>query len=106
MTAMAVSIYDAATEDISSRFAEIIAHMDISENTRVQYRREVKYFVSCLGGRVFHPNILVDFKTHLRARTDIGAGTKGKYLAVARSLCRELYRLQVLPVDVTAGVKG
>lgn len=106
MSSLAPSIYDAATEDVSLKVAEIIDHMDISETTRAQYQREIVYFVSWLNARVFHPNILIDFKKHLRARSDIGAGTKAKYLSVARSLCRELYRLQLIPLDVTAGLKG
>jgi site-specific recombinase XerC len=84
----------------------VIDGMDLSECSRVQYQREIKTFSNWLGTAPFYPNVLLDFKKALKARSDLSAGTKGKYLAVARSFLRELYRLQILPMDVTANVKG
>src|SRR4051812_12094733 len=84
----------------------ILDGMDVSEATRTQYRREVRHFLLWLGSTPLHPNILLDFKKYLRHRNDIGAGTKAKYLAVARTFLRELYRLGAIPVDLAAGIKG
>lgn len=84
----------------------IIDGMDVAEATRGQYRREIRVFLEWLDGGSLHPNTLVAFKKHLKARTDIGAGTKAKYLSVARAFLRELYRLQLIPTDITTNVKG
>lgn len=84
----------------------VINSMDVSECTRLQYQREVRRLLEWLAGRQLYPNVLLDWKKHLRARVDIGTGTKAKYLSVARALFRELYRLQLIPLDVTVGVKG
>jgi integrase len=84
----------------------VLDGMDISENSRTQYRRELRFFFGWLGGSALHPNVLLDFKKHLKACSDLSPGTQAKYLSVARSFLRELYRRQLLPVDVTANVKG
>lgn len=84
----------------------VINSMDISECTRLQYQREVRHFLLWLGAGQLYPNVLLDYKKHLKSRADIGTGTKAKYLAVARALFRELYRLGLIPVDVTVGIKG
>jgi site-specific recombinase XerD len=84
----------------------VIDGMDVSDSTRVQYQREIKVFANWLGAAPFYANVLLDFKMALRARSDLSGGTKAKYLMVARSFLRELYRLRILPMDVTVNVKG
>jgi integrase len=86
--------------------AAVLDGMDVSVATRVQYGREVRHFLAWAGTRPIHPNILLDFKKHLKARGDISSGTKAKYLAVARAFLRELYRAQAIPTDLTIGIKG
>ena len=95
-----------AVEIAVDHFATVLDGMDLSDSSRRQYLREIRVFANWLAGSALYPNVLRDFKKHLKARTDIGAGTKAKYLNVARSFLREAFRLQLLPVDITANVKG
>lgn len=81
----------------------VIDGIDIAPTSRVQYKREIRPFIEWLGSDSIHPNVLLAFKRHLQDRTDIGTGTKSKYLTVARVFLRELYRLHVIPIDVTGG---
>lgn len=71
--------------------------VDVSETTRLQYRRSVVPFIQWVGRRSLHDNILLDWKRHLQSRTDIGTGTKNKYLTVSRVFLRELNRKGNLP---------
>ncbi len=84
----------------------IIDGMDAGEATRAQYKRELKGFAAWMDGKPLHVNTLIEWKNYLRSRVDISAGTKSKYLSSARSFLRELYRLRLIPVDVTIGIKG
>jgi integrase/recombinase XerC len=69
----------------------------VSETTRVQYERSVIPFIKWVGKRPLHQNILLDWKRHLQSKTDIGTGTKNKYLTVSRVFLRELNRTGILP---------
>jgi integrase/recombinase XerD len=84
----------------------IIDSIDVSANTRSQYKRDIRHFLDWVGSNPLYPNVLLDFKRFLEGRSDIGTGTKSKYLTVSRVVLGELYRLQVIPVDVTKGVKS
>jgi integrase/recombinase XerD len=87
----------------------VLSLMDVSEETRTQYNREIVPFLMFLdksGGR-FYPSLLLDWKRHLERRKDIGTGTKNKYLTVGRVLLRELHRLYPSNVpDLTSGIKS
>jgi integrase len=107
MTIVALAVAKSSSGPSAAQISTVIDGMDLSDNSRVQYQRDIRVFGTWLDGRALYPNVLFDYKKHLRgSRNDLSTGTKAKYLAVARSLLRELYRLQVLPVDVTANVKG
>src|SRR6266566_1960541 len=106
MTSLAVVVRDELDGSLLAQVNQVIEALDLSESTRRQYKREVLPFLTWLGPSPLHPNILLDYKRHLQSRTDIGAGTKSKYLTVARVFLRELYRLRVIPVDVTAGIRS
>jgi site-specific recombinase XerD len=84
----------------------IIDSIDVSINTRSQYKRDIRHFLDWLGTGFLYPNVLLDFKRSLECRSDIGTGTKAKYLTVSRVVLKELYRGQVIPIDVTIGVKS
>lgn len=90
----------------TSQVRTVIDSMDVSECTRLQYHHDIRHLLAWLGERQLYPNVLLDWKKHLRDRVDIGTGTKAKYLSVARAFFRELYRQRLIPLDVTAGVKG
>lgn len=106
MTFLPVLAAAPAQTELPPAVANVLDGMDVSENTRIQYRRELRVFLGWLGSAPLHPNVLLDFKKALLARSDLSSGSKAKYLSVARSFLRELYRLQLLPVDVTANVRG
>ena len=58
-------------------------------------------------GGTLTPTILLDWKRRLQTRTDIGTGTKKKYLNVARVLLRELHRWHPDRIpDLVTGVRG
>lgn len=84
----------------------VIDAMDASDTTKEQYRRELRHFIEWLEGRSLYINTLIDWKNSLKARTDLSTGTKAKYLACARTFLRELHRLQIIPLDLTKGVKS
>jgi site-specific recombinase XerD len=92
---------------LDEQVAMVFECMDVSENTRRQYRREVRPFLKFVDARDGHlsPTTLLEWKRCLAARADIAAATKRKYLNVARVLLRELHRWGILP-DFTKGVKS
>lgn len=92
--------------ELPAAISELLTGMDVSENTREQYGRDIRHFLRWLAGRDLYRNVLVDFKGHLKAQKGIAAGTKAKYLTVARAFLKESYRVGLLPVDVTANVRG
>jgi integrase len=106
MTGSAVLVRSELDGSLLARVNEVIDAIDISETSRRQYKREVLPFLKWLGPNQVHPNILLDYKRYLQGLTDIGSGTKSKYLTVARVFLRELYRLRVIPLDVTAGIRS
>ena len=58
-------------------------------------------------GGSLDPTVLLDWKRRLEKRTDIGTGTKKKYLNVARVLLRELHRWHPAQIpDLGSGVRG
>ena len=71
-------ISPSASAPLSERVALILDGLDVSENTRTQYKREVRPFLEWLGPASITPHTFVAYKKHLRARTDIGAGTTRK----------------------------
>ena len=84
-------------------------HLDVSDNTRTQYRREVRPFLAWLRRTraTVDPTTLIRWKRHLQSRTSIGSGTKNKYLNVARVLLRELHRWYPHQIpDLNTGIKS
>ena len=89
--------------------ATVFDRLDVSETTRSQYRREIRPFLKFMRhrGGTLTPTILLDWKRRLEKRTDIGTGTKKKYLNVARVLLRELHRWHPDRIpDLVTGVRG
>jgi integrase len=106
MTGSAVVVSGGLDGSLMGQVDQVIDSIDISETSRRQYKREVLPFLKWLGPSQLHPNILLDYERFLQSRTDVGTGTKSKYLTVARVFLRELYRLRVIPLDVTAGIRS
>ena len=85
---------------------QVFDTMDISEITRLDYRKAIKHFISFLSGKNLTHNSFLEFKQSLALRTDIGVSSKNKYLISARILLKEMNRTGLLPADITQNTKG
>lgn len=86
---------------------QLFSNIDISEKTRKDYLYRIgrfQGFISQTG--TFDRNSLLEFKRHLSSDSSITVTTKNKYLIVGRVFCQQLYRLGVLKVDISTGVKS
>ena len=84
----------------------IFDSLDVTEGTKQDYLARVPTFLGFVHRNGITRDLLLDYKKHLRSRTDLGVASKNKYLAVARISLRELYRQGVISVDLSQGVKS
>ena len=84
----------------------IFDSLDISESTRQEYISRLPKFLGWLKYNGITQDCLLDYKKHLRSRTDLGIASKNKYLAVARICLKELHRRGKIPYDITHNVKS
>jgi len=84
---------------------EVFDWMDVSENTRIDYKARIGLFVDFIKENGFNRNSFLSFKRYLESRTNIKTATKNKYLASARVFLRELARQGVVP-DITLNVRS
>ena len=91
-----------------SAFVEqVFSNIDISIKTKSDYLYRIERFQQFISkSGVFDRNSLLEFKRHLSLDSSIAVTTKNKYLIVAKIFCQQLYRLGVLKVDITTGVKS
>lgn len=85
---------------------KLFDHLDVSENTRLEYSSRIKAFTSFIQKQGFTKNSYLEYKRHLSQRTDFSVSTKNKYLIVARVYCKELHRQGYLPIDITQNIKS
>lgn len=90
---------------LKSMFQTVFDNLDISENTRMDYKYRIGLFLNFLKKNPLTPNTYLEFKRYLASRTDYGISTKNKYLATAKVFLRELNKNGVLPVDITQNIK-
>jgi integrase len=83
----------------------IINSLDISENSRREYRYRIRLFLKFAKNNAWNVDTFRDFKRFLENKHEMSVFTKSKYLAVAKVFLRELARLGALPVDITINVK-
>ena len=98
-----------SNSDIGRLMDFLFDHVDVSEGTRQQYKREVRPFLAWLRRTrsTLDPTLLIRWKRHLQARTSIGPGSKNKQLTIARVVLRELHRWYPHQIpDLTTGVKS
>lgn len=84
----------------------IFDSLDISDDTKQDYLSRLPRFLGFTSRNGITRDLLLDYKKHLRTRTDISISTKNKQLAVARITLRELYRRGAISVDLSQGVKS
>ena len=84
----------------------IFDSLDVTEDTKQDYLSRLPAFLGFTSRNGISRDLLLEYKKHLRSRTDLSVSTKNKQLAVARITLRELYRQGVISVDLSQGVKS
>lgn len=95
-----------ASQSLKEIAGRVFDQMDVSERTCMQYKAEIGPLIEWLGCRSIEATTLLQWKKHLRNRTDIATATKAKQLTLAKVFFRELYRHGALQKDITVGVRG
>lgn len=80
--------------------------LDISEETRKDYKYRIGVFNDFIAQYGFNNNSFLEYKRILATRNDFSVSTKNKYLAAARILLKELNRQGLIPMDVTQNIKA
>jgi integrase len=86
---------------------QVFGNLDVSDKTRQDYLYRMgrfKEFVDIQRG--MNRNTLLDYKRSLFLDSTIAVTTKMKYLIVAKVFVQQLYRLGVIKVDISTGVKS
>lgn len=88
-------------------FNQVFSNCDISEKTRQDYLYRIdrfRRFVQADGG--LNRNTLLEFKRSLNAAGNLSISTKNKHFTVAGVFLKQLFRLGILKVDISQGVKA
>src|SRR5665648_411694 len=80
--------------------------LDVSEETRKDYQYRIGHFLNFLSDKGLNQNSFLEYKKHLKLRTDYTVATKNKYLITAKIFLKELNRRRLLPVDITQNIKS
>jgi integrase len=91
--------------DLQITAKEVFDLMDISINTRNDYKYRIEHFLKFLGENEFNVNSYLHYKRFLEACNSLSVSTKNKYLAAARVFLKELNRQGVLKADITQNIK-
>lgn len=97
---------DLGSAELQKKAETYFDYLDVSVHTRREYRYRIGMFIEFISTYGFNPNSFLEFKRLLAAREDFSVATKNKYLATARIFLKELYRLGVLPVEITVNVRS
>jgi len=93
-----------ATEIISHWDQEkawsIFIFLDVNEETRKDYQYRIGHFLNFISDKRLNQNSFLEYKNHLKLRTDYTVATKNKYLITAKIFLKELNRRRLLPVVV------
>jgi len=92
--------------DILSQVKQVFDLLDVSENTREEYKQRITSFLLFVKKFGFNRNSFLEYKRYLRERTDYSVSTKNKYLASSRIFLKELNRQGLLLSDITQNIKS
>jgi len=92
-------------ESLLENASNIFDCIDVSEQTRIDYKYRIGMFIDFIAVRGFTHNSYLEYKRQLATRTDYTVATKNKYLATAKVFLRELNRTGLLPADITQNTK-
>jgi integrase len=79
--------------------------LDVSPETRKDYKYRIGLFLSYTSEKGFNRNSFLEYKRYLADRTELSVSTKNKYLATAKIFLKELNRQGLLPADITQNIK-
>lgn len=96
---------DLAINDTKQKAEQIFDLLDVSDNTRQDYKYRIGLFLDYVNATGLNRNSYLEFKRTLGSRTDLSVATKNKYLATAKIFLKELNRLGMLPADITQNIK-
>jgi integrase len=86
---------------------QVFGNLDVSAKTREDYLYRITRFKEFVHDqRGMNRNTLLDYKRSLSLDSTISVSTKIKYLVVAKVFVQQLYRLGVITVDISTGVKS
>ncbi len=85
---------------------QIFDSLDVLENTQKEYGIRIKHFIHYIQTHGINHNTYLDYKRFLRDVNTLSVSTKNKYLISAKVFLDGLFRLQLLPVKITEGIKG
>lgn len=88
------------------RALKIFDLLDVSDNTRQDYKYRIELFLNFLKKNPVNVNSYLEFKRYLGSRNDFSVSTKNKYLATAKIFLKELNRQGVVPSDITQNIKS
>lgn len=107
MTDLSLKKYvDLESADLKQKAENFFEFLDVSVHTRREYKYRIGLFIDFIKTHGFDRNSFLEFKRFLAGREDLSVATKNKYLATARIFLKELYRLGLLPVEITVNVKS
>jgi integrase/recombinase XerC len=91
---------------LSDNYADLIRSMVAkSENTKKAYIRNVEHFMAFIQAGGVNAFTLERYRKALED-VPVANRTKNSYLAAAKALCKQATKYGILPVDITANVKG
>jgi len=84
----------------------IFNFLDVNEETRKDYQYRIGHFLNYISDKGLNQDSFLEYKKHLKLRTDYTVATKNKYLITAKIFLKELNRRRLLPVDITQNIKS
>lgn len=85
---------------------DIFDFLDVSEDTRRDYKYRIGAFIEYIKQFGINNNSFLEYKRGLAEKNELSVSTKNKYLASARIFLRELHRQGLLPTDITHNIKS
>jgi len=87
-------------DEAKSKADKIFDYLDISENTRIDYKFRIGLFLGYIKEKGLDCNSFLEFKRYLVSRTDFTVSTKNKYLATAKIFLKELSKYPGTPLMI------
>ncbi len=107
MTDLSITKYEnIESSDLRKKAETYFDYLDVSIHTRREYKYRIGLFIGFLTNHSFGRNSFLEFKRFLADREDLSVATKNKYMATARIFLKELYRLGIVPVEITVNIKS